>query len=215
MHFLVPLLMLTLVVAAPGAVVYTTDFTNAPFFATGVVGGWSTGSTDNYIKGENYLGRFGAEDVALTLSGLPSNAGTITFDLYIIDSWDGDCAGSIGPDSVAFNFGSGIVGSHTYSRFDQCQQNYPVPASLPGAGRTGTYGVVGPFGSGGIDFYTWTLPYTAVGGVAAFTISGTPNQNLDDESWGIDNVTVNAVPEPSSVALLLGGAGFLLLRRRR
>ena len=36
---------------------------------------------------------------------------------------------------------------------------------------------------------------------------------LSDESWGLDNVTVEVVPEPCSLALL--GLGGLLLKRRK
>jgi hypothetical protein len=42
-------------------------------------------------------------------------------------------------------------------------------------------------------------------------------QNFDDEAWGVGRVTVNAVPEPETYAMLLAGLGMLgtIVRRRR
>jgi hypothetical protein len=53
--------------------------------------------------------------------------------------------------------------------------------------------------------------------VTTLSFIGASTQGLDDERFGIDNVSVTGVPEPASWALMiLGfGAGGAMLRRRR
>jgi len=54
------------------------------------------------------------------------------------------------------------------------------------------------------------VPVTPVSSDLTLRFSGLNLQDLTDENWGIDNVTVTAtVPEPSTILLLLGGLGLL------
>jgi hypothetical protein len=74
----------------------------------------------------------------------------------------------------------------------------------------------------GADGRTWTqytIPYTinAVdGGLTYFQINLQENAgNIGGETFYIDNIQAQTVPEPTTVASLLGGIGMLVLRRRR
>lgn len=134
---------------------------------------------------------------------------TLLFDLYIIDSWDGDDSG-FGRDEfgVSLNsdpiFRESFANQHTgqsfrepdlgrwqmgfnHTRPDSIYRNIELTFTLEPDERTID-----------IDFTGYGL------------------QTLGDESWGIDNVRVLAqvVPAPGSLALM-SLAGLGLARRRR
>lgn len=136
---------------------------------------------------------------------------TLMFDLYLIDSWDGGFPGAYGPDyfGVAAN-GTSLLQSAMHST--RVEQNFQMPT-------------VGPAHLGYDARYKdsiyrdVTLEFSLAADADSIRINfiGAPSSsNINDESWGIDNVRVYArqVPAP-------GGAGALLLglasagRRRR
>jgi hypothetical protein len=63
-----------------------------------------------------------------------------------------------------------------------------------------------------------TLPITLAAGTntLSFSYAGTA-QGIADEGWGINSLTVTAVPEPETYAMLLAGLGLLggVARRRQ
>ncbi len=80
--------------------------------------------------------------------------------------------------------------------------------------QTFTTPVEGPYGVGRIDFVPETLVFTATDNVITFNIS---NQSKTG-TMGIDNVSLSAVPEPTTTAASLLGAGALVgtvIRRRK
>ncbi|MGD8414696.1 MAG: hypothetical protein PVF33_10710, partial [Candidatus Latescibacterota bacterium] len=90
---------------------------------------WSVDTRETSPTGVQFLGRFAAEKAQLSLSGLPSHTSlTLTFKLYIIQSWDGNgendrwkCSVLNGPTLLMANF------SNTGST-----QSYPLDASICG-----------------------------------------------------------------------------------
>lgn len=58
------------------------------------------------------------------------------------------------------------------------------------------------------------IPHSASSVTITFYASGGGWQGGDDESWGIDNLTVTVTPTPGAAALL-GLGGLALSRRRR
>jgi hypothetical protein len=64
-----------------------------------------------------------------------------------------------------------------------------------------------PYAGGKTDI---TLPITLAAGTntLSFSYAGT-TQGIADEAWGINSLTVTAVPEPETYAMLLAGLGLL------
>ena len=78
------------------------------------------------------------------------------------------------------------------------------------AGLNGTGALLGTvvLGANGTDYTSWTA--------TSLTFSGTAlSFDLTATAAGVALDNISAVPEPSSLALLLGGATLLLARRRR
>jgi hypothetical protein len=67
----------------------------------------------------------------------------------------------------------------------------------------------------GADPVFSSIPHSASSVTITFLMQGPGNQNLDDESWAIDNlrVSVNALPEADTIALLAAGGLALAARR--
>jgi len=68
----------------------------------------------------------------------------------------------------------------------------------------------------GADPVFHNLAHSGTQATFTFQIEGVGIQDLNDESWAMDNlrVSVTAVPEPSAFVLALVGLGALLLGRR-
>ncbi len=173
--------------------------------------------------GRGFLGEFGNESVTLSLSGLGEHdALEVAFDLYLIRSWDGNQP-LVGPDIFSF----GVQGGPTLLRSSFAVQpiGWERPQSYPAAAGAGDHAM----GTGAAEFrslgYTWAsqgndavyrfsflIPHASENVMLWFAAEGL--QGLDDESWGLDNVSVGLVPAPGALALM-GLAGLAGARRRR
>ena len=215
-----------LIFPAAAKVVYFNSFEN------GVGSEWSDSSIDITPSGnQRFLGQFGNGTVALTLNNLPAHTEvTISFDLFIIRSWNGN-----EPDIWDLNVSNGptllhtTFNNHNPSIFDVTipqayPDNYPGGSypSLTGAFEINTLGYTflcepSP-GDGFVDLPMDTV-YELVFAFPHFTselvlnFSGSELAVLTSKSWGLDNVTVEAIPEPAT--LLLIGLGAVILRKKR
>lgn len=194
------------------AVIYSNDFES-------VVGSeWSNTSTAVTPAGaRKFLGQFGNQTVSLTLDDLSiHNMVSLSLDLFVINSWDG--VGPNGPDVWTLGVEGGpMLLNTTFSNVEELGRKQSYPDSYPGAEY--------PAGTGAAEIDT--LGYTYYGNSVyhleysfahsddsiVFNFSASGLQGINDESWGIDNVTVDVVPEPATLCLL--GLGALGLVRRK
>ncbi len=226
---LVALMLAASHVAAAGTTLYTNDF------ESGSTANFSYGSiqsslTNNVPDGrEHFLGyiwgwtRDGVSpETASTMLTLDSVGGysslTLAFDLYALDSLDGDDT-KFGPDFFGVEANGVRLIYNSFSNALGTIQNYPSSNSpaQTGAFATNTLGY-NFWGSTDSSYrFAFTFPNTL--DTAAFRFfyvsAGDDADYLEDEKLGFDNVVVTgtiaaAVPEPSTTLLLFSG-GFLML----
>lgn len=172
---------------------YTQDF-------EGVVGAeWSRQQIDVTPVGQRrFLGRFGNDTVSLTLSSLPPHqAVTVSLDLFIINSWDAHGPVNVGgPDVWDLSVAGGPTLLHTtFSNTGYANPFQAYPDNYPGADHPAGTGAVesNTLGYGDAVYHLiFTFQHRASGLSLNFTGQGL--QELWDESWGVDNVSVALSP---------------------
>ncbi|RIK76721.1 MAG: hypothetical protein DCC68_18745 [Planctomycetota bacterium] len=162
-----------------------------------------------------FLGPFGAETVSLELDNLPAHSLLdISFDLFVIGSWNGNAGGPNGPDRFQFRADGGTLLDTTFSN-TATNQAYPGAfgvgnnAAKTGAEESNTLG----YGISGVP--AMQPPANPADSVyrLAFSIPHAANTLTLDfqallasvvgefEEWGIDNVTVSFPIDGHSVSL--------------
>lgn len=203
---------------ASAALVYTNNF------ESGAGAEWShTNTTVSPTGARTFLGQFGNDTVTLTLNSIPQpGLMRVSFDFYAIGTWDGNAAP--GPDLFEVDvLGGAKLLSATFAVGDvhsTRMQSFPATEGLGGfPNRTGATenNTLGYWVYGYPRDAVWSLSFdfTATGPDLVINWRAMGLQQMSDESWGIDNVTIaTVVPSPGPLALAgLGGA--LALRRRR
>lgn len=187
--------------ASPAAAqIYVNDF-------EGAVGSeWSNNSTDITPTGaRTFLGQFGNQTVSLTLASVPACNVTVSFELFLIQSWDGNGDHCCGPDVFDVSVGGGPELLHTtFSNVgdDNTAQAYPdaypggVNSSGSGAAESNTLG----YSFWGDSVYNLSFIIAHAGGPLVLNFSASGLQGIGDESWGLDNVLVNCLPDCSNAA---------------
>ncbi|MBI1842659.1 MAG: hypothetical protein HYR88_17610 [Verrucomicrobia bacterium] len=149
-----------------------------------------------------FLGPFGNAGTKLSLSGIGAHDHVqISFDLYIIQSWDGNNP-SVGPDRFLVKVGGGstLLDTTFGSTVSGVYQSYPgaFGSSYPpltGSTEHGTLGYLwGVAPADSVYHITLSFPHTSSS--VAIEFSGLNLQDLTDESWGLDNVVVKAIANP-------------------
>ena len=190
---------------------------------TGVQGFSGLGPTVTQFGG-NFLRSETGNTVSLTLTGLPAHSAiSLDFLFAAIDSLDGTGTFPAGDFFTVTLDGSQIF-RESFANADPNEvQSYVPPPGVQLARRV-DLGFSGPGG-----FYTDSAYYLGAdptmqtighsGPSAAFTfrIEGVGIQDLNDESWAMDNlrVTVTVAPEPSTVPLAAVGVILLTARRNK
>ncbi|HEY3267722.1 MAG TPA: DUF642 domain-containing protein [Armatimonadota bacterium] len=201
-------------------VVYSNDF------AAGAGSEWSSGTVSvtpgtSGHAADRFLGEFSAGAVSLSLASLPAHESiTVSFDLYMIRSWDGNDtrdlgAGPVGPDRFSVTADGRSLLNTTFSAWNDAldeRQSHPVaysPAQLinyvarTGAAESNTLGFLyDGYVQDSVYRLSYTFPHAAP--TLAVRFQGAPNENIGNESWGLDNVAVSV---SASRDLLLNG-GF-------
>ena len=176
---------------------------------------WSTATTSVTPIGERrFLGELGSETATLTIpaSSIPqgTTALTVTFDLFAIRSWDGNhTGGGSGPDRFQLSLANGL------NLIDTTFSNNVPASGFAGQAYPGTFGS-GQFdpltGASEIDSlgYEFGEPMDSVyrpratfsysGGDVVLNFTGVLTTPGADESWGLDNVEVQAITGGFSAA---------------
>jgi hypothetical protein len=191
--------------AAATRVAYENDFESSPDSS------WSHPSLARSPGGRGFLGEFGNDRVHLELEDLPYHTtAAVTFDLYILRSWDGNSitgsaqslaawlsklGAAIGPDEWELQADGKTLLHTTFSNYETFSQAFPgrFPdgsyAGLSGALEKNTLGYY--FGSEVMDsVYHITVQFPHSGSSLALDFAAQGLQGLDDESWGLDHVEV-------------------------
>jgi hypothetical protein len=184
--------------------IITQIFLNETFEST-VDSGWSNASVSTTpVGGRKFLGEFGSQTVSLSLPQLPAHSSiTVSFDLFILKSWDGNGVMGAGPDTFTFTAG-GRQAPLLHTSFG----NYPgqvqsFPGAYPGPANPERTGAV-ESDTLGYSFFgdtvyrlSYTFPHSSSSLTLDFTAAlpdGAPG--IGNESWGLDNVVVQYDPIP-------------------
>lgn len=163
---------------------------------------WSTSTRAVTPSGHTFLGEFSNQAVTLTLTNLTTHTNvTISFDLFIIDSWDGSITNNpdgrlVGPDIWDLRVSDGSVLLHTTfsNNEDEPFKRQAYPADFPdgeylprtGAAAVRTLGYTGRADS--VYRLLFSVPHS--GGSIEFQFSADGLEPRLNESWGLDNVQV-------------------------
>lgn len=156
---------------------------------------WSNATVATTPSGRSFLGRFGAETVTLTLADVPTGANlSVVFDVYVIDTWDGNGDYCCGPDTFGLRVNGDDVLTTTFSNTGWVANQQAYPDSFPGGRNTALTGAVEVNSLGYAVDAVYRITRTLVhdGGALTLDFVGGSNQDLSDESWGIDNLAVTA-----------------------
>jgi len=218
--------------AQADSIVFSTDFDGAmpaeimagTASLTGVQGYAGYGVAGNQFGG-NFLRSMTANVVTLTLNDLPDHSTiSLAFLFAAIDSLDGTGTFPAG-DYFRIELDGVQIFRESFANAMESQiQSYLPPAGVQLARRV-DLGFSGP-GSFytdsaydlGADPVFSNIAHTGSTATFKFVIEGEGIQNLDDESWAMDNlrVSVNAVPAPATAWLFLPGlAGMIRFARTR
>lgn len=216
---------------AAATTVFSTDFNGSLLteiaagsaLLEGVQGYAGLGPTGNQFGG-NFLRSMTGNTVTLTLTNLPAhNAINLAFLFAAIDSLDGTGTYPSGDYFHVTLDGNTIFRESFANAMTSQIQSYVPPAGVQLA-RWANLGFSGPGG-----FYTDSaynlgadptfsgIAHSASTATFTFVIEGVGIQSLSDESWAMDNlqVSVTAVPEPETYALMVAGLGLVGWAARR
>jgi len=187
-------------------------------FEGDIPGVWSNTSTDITPKGNRrFLGQFSEKDAtSLTLNNFPShNLVTVSFELFIINSWDGNST-TFGPDiwELSVEGGQTVINT-TFSNQDFPRENqpgYPQTQSHPDEynpaniiNNPARQGAIEDRNSLGYEFlfqedtektpmdsvYYFSPTFSHTANSLELNFSASLTEEDYDESWGIDNVSVS------------------------
>ncbi len=147
--------------------------------------------------GTKYLRNSSTGETKFLVTGLGAHDSLrLTFDLALLDSWDRESDTRWGPDYLFVT-----VGDTTY------QWAPEWPGTLVGRGH---YAVNGSW-QDSVYSHEFVIPHTGSDFLFSIRAGGKGFQGGNDESWGVDNIRLlaNAVPEPSTWAMMIAGFGLV------
>ncbi len=184
---------------------------------TGVQGFLGYGPSGSQFGG-NFLRSPTANIVTLNLTGLQAHSAiSLDFLFAAIDSLDGTGTFPSGDYFKVTLDGTTIFRESFANALASQIQSYVPPAGVQLARRVdlGFGGPGDPYTDSayylGADPVFKNIAHTGAMATFTFQIEGVGNQDINDESWAMDNlkVSVTPVPEPETYAMLLAGLGLL------
>ncbi|VGO16047.1 hypothetical protein PDESU_04637 [Pontiella desulfatans] len=159
-----------------GDTLYTNDF------ESGIGPGWSLATLESSVPNPftTFSGRFSTHNQTLMVSNLvQGTAYSAFFDLYIMDSWDG------GADRFNVDVASSNYFNHSF-HYNASSQTYPDPPDLGPA----SYGFSGWNDS---VYRNVEVVFLAPSNIVPISFYGTGLSGIGDESWGIDNISIETL----------------------
>jgi hypothetical protein len=168
---------------------------------------WSEANVDITPKGQRkFLGRFRNKTVSLSLDDIPPHKMLrVSFDLFVIMTWDGSTDPDIwslsvagGPCLIRTTFDNGASKNQAFPG------EYPDDLSDGAAGAAEKeslgYGQLGPVLGMGDEVYklSFTFPHSRKS--VRLDFKGDLKDDGNDETWGLANVRVEAIDRPRPVS---------------
>lgn len=170
-----------------------------------------TGGITEKYNGSLVLGRFNNSGFTLNLNNLPDHdLVTISFDLYIHDSWDGNSDSPDGPDIwnmyvngdtyISTTFSNSSCGVNEFCKPQSYPLTYPNNYNNP---KTGATAINLPPACkttppNGTTLYKITKTFRHSSGILSLEcsdklIQSNTNDPKCDESWSVDNLSVKVI----------------------
>lgn len=220
-------------VANADTTVFSTDFNSTTPSAitagtatlTGVQGFSGLGPVGNQFGG-SFLRSATGNVVTLSLTGLQAHSAiSVGFLFAAIDSLDGTGTFPSGDYFRVTLDGQQLFRESFANALPSQIQSYVAPAGVQlarhvdlGFSGPGSYFTDSAYNLGA-DSSFMNIAHSGATATFTFQIEGVGNQDLNDESWAMDNlrVGVTPVPEAETYAMLLAGLGLLgaVARRRK
>lgn len=183
------------------AVIFTDDFTNQK-------PNWSFKSPSVGFLGE-LNNNVNVQSVSLNIDVPTTLTANLRFDLLGFRTLDGfNCCTDLLTFSV--NGATALIGAYS----DTPANNYLI-SNPSGASVSQLWAGVAGFADS-TSGHRFEVPNVQLNtGTNTFTWSYSYLQPFYDEAWGLDNVTIATVPEPSTIPFLILALPFLMLYRRR
>lgn len=174
-------------------------------FESGEAGAeWSATALSQTQGFSRFLGNFSSRTVALNVGLEGAVTHELVFDFFAIDSWDGSDS-PWGPDYFGVKINGVEQMRYTFS-------NWNGPETFPGEALV--TGVDLGFATYTDSIYRLSMTFDAIVGRNTIEFFASGLEPINNESWGLDNVGVRALPAPGAAGVL-GACGLACLRRRR
>jgi gliding motility-associated-like protein len=181
--------------AAP--LIFQTDYTQD--FQIGGFPGWNSLSTINY-GGSRVLGPFANDSITYNQANLPTHDSVmVTFDLFIHDTWEGNCSTN-GPDLFRFKNGTTNIINTTFSNTAGCTQGYAnsgIPGTYPAFNDAAATGLVKRCDATPTSTTKYTITRKFRHSASDLNLSwvgdlrdAIDNSTKCNESWSIDNISI-------------------------